>query len=402
MENRELTEDSRLLFLALIRAALCGGKAELPARADWACVIRLARQQHVLPMILDAAWQSDVPESLLAPVQDAGVRIVMMQARRTAAFLRLYRFLSAQNIFPRVLKGLVCRSLYPDPDKRPSSDEDLLIEPTAFSAVHEALLRYGLRCDCDDPSEELSKITYTSRDLRIELHLSPFPPESAAYGDLNALFEGLHERVGSLAVGEDMIYTLSPTDHLLYLICHAYKHFLHSGVGVRQVCDIALFADHYDAEIDWRHIRASCEQVRIARFTAAMFAIASRHLGFSMPAAFGDLLADESPMLTDMLSGGVYGTAEENRQHSATITLNAVTKQQGKTRTGLLSSVFLPLENMKRKYPYLKKYPWLLPTAWVQRVGQYLSRVENNVSPAESVRIGNERVALLREYGIID
>lgn len=35
---------------------------------------------------------------------------------------------------------------------------------------------------------------------------------------------------------------MNASDHLFYLICHALKHFYHSGFGIRQVCDILLFA----------------------------------------------------------------------------------------------------------------------------------------------------------------
>ena len=134
-----------------------------------------------------------------------------------------------------------------------------------------------------------------------------------------------------------------------------------------------------------------------------MFAIASRHLGFSMPAALEGVQTEESRLLQDVFSGGVYGGADENRQHSATITLNAAARQrQGKKGAGALSAVFLPRKSMENKYPYLKKHPWLLPAAWVQRAGRYLSRRGEKLDPVVSIRIGNERVALLREYGIID
>lgn len=36
---------------------------------------------------------------------------------------------------------------------------------------------------------------------------------------------------------------LAPTDHLLCLLCHAYKHFLYAGFGIRHVCDIGIFAE---------------------------------------------------------------------------------------------------------------------------------------------------------------
>ena len=86
-----------------------------------------------------------------------------------------------------------------------------------------------------------------------------------------------------------------------------------------------------------------------------------------------------------------------NRAHSAAITLDTVAKQrQGKMSIGPLASVFLPLKSM------VGKYPRLMPAAWMQRVGRYLTHSETRADPAASVRSGDKRVELLREYGIIE
>ena len=149
-----------------------------------------------------------------------------------------------------------------------------------------------------------------------------------------------------------------------------------------------------------------CRSIRIERFASALFRILDERLGFALPAAFSELPVDFSDLLEDMLSGGLYGVNDINRAHSSTITLDAVASQKkGKRSAGPLASVFLPLKSMERKFPYLKRRPWLLPAAWVQRVGLYLFSKRSGagqVDPTESVRIGNERVKLLKKYGIVD
>ena len=198
------------------------------------------------------------------------------------------------------------------------------------------------------------------------------------------------------------IATLSKTDHLLFMLCHIFKHFLYGGFGIRQVCDIGLFSSKYLSQIDWVYIRNSCEKVNIERFSAAVFRIAERYFGFTMPSEFKHLEVDESNLLEDILTGGLYGVNDINRAHSSTITLEAVAKQKkGKKSFALFAAIFLPLRSMEGKYPYLKNHTWLLPVAWCQRVFHYILRKDKNIDPLASVRIGNERVALLREYGLI-
>lgn len=393
------TEDSLLL---LLRAALHREKAELPGETDWMGLFRLAGRHHILPLILEAAWQSGAPKKDLEPVQYTSMRLMAAQTRRTAAFLNLYRELAGEGFCPVVLKGLICRLLYPEPDLRPSNDEDLMIGQEELPAVHERLLKLGLKCTTAQPFKDEYEIAYSSPDLHLELHLSPFLADSKVYGRWNDLFEGALSRTAEVCAEDVPVRTLSPTDHLLYLICHASKHFLHSGVGIRQICDIALFSEHYKEEIDWQHLREACGRIRIEGFAAAVYAVSSRRLGFDLPAVFSGMEIDEGPMLQDIFSGGIYGAVDENRAHSAVITLEAAAKQNpDRKKVRMPSSLFPPAVSMARKYPCLKKHPWLLPGAWIFRILHYLRHRGGGSDTAESLRIGRERVELLKKYGII-
>ena len=58
---------------------------------------------------------------------------------------------------------------------------------------------------------------------------------------------------------------------------------------------------------------------------------------------------------------------------------------------------------MKKGYPWLEKYPWLLPAAWGMRIVKYLGGNKKGKKDEPSgVEIGMSRVELLREYDIID
>ena len=68
---------------------------------------------------------------------------------------------------------------------------------------------------------------------------------------------------------------------------------------------------------------------------------------------------------------------------------------------GLISSLFPKKAALKGHYPSLKKYPFLLPAAWISRIFSYLTG-NQQVDPKKSIKIGKKRVDLLREYGIIE
>lgn len=387
-------------FLRVLSTAIRGEKMKPDdsIRANYPKLYRMASEHHVLPMMADCLY-----DETQKGVAMYARELAVSQAKRTADFLLLMQELEKQGLYPVVIKGIVCRSMYPAPELRHSEDEDLFIRPEEYEEYKRALEAYGLHPANDEVSYEVM-FSDEALGLFLELHTSLFPEDSDAYGDCNRFFEGAIDRAIELHVEDVTLRTLPPTDHLLFLICHAYKHFLHGGVGIRQLCDMGLMSEKYDSQIDWAYIRSSCEDLHIEVFTAGLFRICAKHLGFSMPQAFADIELDEHDLLEDILSGGLYGVNDIDRAHSSTMTIEAVTANKtGRHRKGALHSLFLPLDAMRGHFPYLKKHPWLLPVAWGQRIARYLLRksCSEPVSPARSLQIARGRIELLSEYKII-
>ena len=404
MENRHD------LFLRALRCALRGEKADMAlSREEWAALMELAQAHKVLPMILEAVHSCPGLQSLgeELPALKRKVRYqVMAQTQRTGEFLTLNRKLLDRGMKPLVVKGLICRELYPNPDQRPSGDEDVLVSPEQFGQCCEILRELGLESGPEQADAYEIPFRKPGSYLYIELHRQLFPPEAEAYGHWNRFFEGVFDRAAELELPGSRVLTMAPTDHLFYLICHAFKHFLHSGFGIRQVCDIVLFAEKYGGEVEWQRIFDNCEAIRAVKFAAAIFRIGEKHLGSTVPGMFRAVEVDEMPMLTDLLLGGLYGDTTLSRKHSSSITLDAMAaeKQGKRPRNGVMVSVFPSAEKLAGKYPYLKQHPWLLPLAWGQRIWRYSreTRTAADSSAAEALRIGTERVELMRLYDILD
>lgn len=291
---------------------------------------------------------------------------------------------------------------HPQTDHRISADDDLLIPDGEFMACHEQLLANGLATDT--PADELAsvdEVPYTKEGspLYIELHRRLFDSSEDAHDELNRFFADIQ------AAEIDGFLAMPPHEHLLYLILHAYKHFVRSGIGVRQFCDIGLWARAYHAEIDWQRLHEQCESVHAATFAAAAFRIARDYLGieFDLPAPW-DGSIDVEPLLHDTLCGGVYGSNDLTRLHSSTVTLNAVKSGRKGRKSTVLRTIFPEKAYLKSRYPYLKKRPYLLPVAWAQRLVHYASEKKSGTdsSASGSIKLAKERIELMKEYGIME
>jgi len=391
-------------FLHIARAAISG--SDLPIeKVDWPAVFALAGQQKLLPILFEAVRKMPAAgenAALFAVTKQQVIGQVLNQTVRSAEFADLYHKLRAAGLHPIVVKGQLCSRLYPQTDHRISADDDLLIPDGEFMACHEQLLTNGLTTDT--PADELAsadEVSYTKKGspLYIELHRHLFDSAEDSHDELNHFFADLNP------VETDGLLAMPPHEHLLYLLLHAYKHFVRSGIGLRQFCDIGLWARAYHAEIDWQRLHEQCGSVHAATFAAAAFHIAGDYLGieFDLPAPW-DGSIDVEPLLHDSLCGGVYGSNDLTRLHSSTVTLNAVKASRTGEKSSVLSTVFPKREYLERRYPYLKKRPYLLPVAWVQRIAHYASEKQSNPdnSASGSIKLGKERIELMKRYGIMD
>ena len=378
---------------------------------QWQELYHLASIHDVIPLFVHTVYSSESLKSypkLKAAMIARAKTVTIHQAQKSASFITLYQQMKENNLQPAVLKGILCRQLYPEPEQRPSSDEDLLIPPAQIMDYHQFLLSPGFSLVNPDADLETSdEISYENKNthLYIEVHKYLFPPDSSAFGDLNSLFD-LSEKTLSEPIYDVPVLTLSPTMHLLYMICHAYKHFLYSGIGIRQICDICMFTKAYGSEINWNRILSSSKAFRIDLFMKTILYICIKYLGLDrLKLPYNELLndpIDEEDLLNDILEGGLYGAADEDRLHSSNMTLEAVSAQKEKRKArSLIRSLFPDLSYMKQKYSYLKEASFLLPFAWIQRGFDYLSNSRKS-SPIKTVQIGQDRISILRKYGIID
>lgn len=147
-----------IIFLQTIKASLTGSYIEDAScfdelsSEDWRALIHMAEIHKLLPLFYEVAhvyMEKAEPELALA-LKRRNMQQVMLQTIKTADFLDMYKKLAKAGLRPLVVKGITCRNLYPKPDLRVSSDEDMLIDASIFEDCHKALCDIGLYCEDDE------------------------------------------------------------------------------------------------------------------------------------------------------------------------------------------------------------------------------------------------------------
>lgn len=365
-------------------------------------VLELSRLHNILPLVYSALYASYSGSDAVKRVKGFALRQFSSQSVRTERFLSLYHELSEQNIRAICVKGVILRSLYKNGECRVSTDEDLLIEDGQLDLFCAFMEKQGFVRKKRTETE--ASFVDKAASLIVEAGTAPFSVSGKPGKVLNSLFASPFDNAVPCSVYGREILTLSPQQNLLYLVCHAYKHFIHSGFGIRQVCDIAVFLERYIDETDLPRLRSDLSLLGAAPFFETLLDIAANDLGFESLLPFaGRGVLNRERLLDDILRGGVYGFGEPSRTHSASLTLSAVENQSN--RLSAFRAVFPKRETLAANHPALERFPVLYPYYAASRIMKYLCSVgakkEIVGTPSQSSAIARERLELMEQLGIV-
>ena len=211
-------EQSTLLML--VGSGLSGHPVSLPSldAASWEAIYSLAKM-HTVTGLLYRGLQLQ-PEGVTIP-EDVLMRLISRIGKVSNhgksmknLTVALTDYFSGKGLHPVVMKGMETATYYPDPDLRLYGDVDIYFAPEEFDkAAVVAEKRFGkLRKDPD------GSLHFKVDNIDIDLHRDYF---------------GLH-------VAEDKLPAIgSPEGIILMHSGHILHHAIASGIGLRQMCDLA-------------------------------------------------------------------------------------------------------------------------------------------------------------------
>lgn len=391
----------KYLLLSLLKDARYGVKSE-PQSCDYEGLYHLAQEHQVSALIYNQIYHfSDLSAELKARWSRDALTINAFQAMRSNRFVQLYQTLRNGGVNALVVKGLILRNLYPQPDNRQSNDEDVYIPMEQFQLATQILQDAGAVLLHEGKYE--NAFLDQSCGLSIELHGQLFDPDTKIFGQYQQLFEAAFQTPAEHRIDGVPVLSLSHDLHFLFLMTHLAKHFMFSGVGIRQILDIVMYAEAYREEIHWSEIYQQLAAQNLLTLTANVMEIGRIYFDMDRAVPVPDMETDCGTLLDDILDAGVFGASSQARLHSASLTLAAADGQEKVSGQLLWKRLFPPLSELRERasYSYLRKKPWLLPCVWVKRIGTYLSHRESNQQEQDTLELGAQRVELLKKYGII-
>lgn len=310
-----MSKEFQDIFLQLVRMGIgCEADPELMVSSpmsveDWQALEDLANEHGLLGVMLDGVEHSpreSRPEKR-AIIQSIGQLIQSEQqyAVQEHAAAEMGHLLHQHGIRTYVLKGAVVAECYPRPEHRKSVDmdcflvnEDKNLNADAWERGNRVIEEQGFKVRRDFYKNS----TISMLGLTVENHhyLTPFRGNERLRNlerFLQSRFAEIIENGYGNRFEGTCLYRPPIMLSSLFLIEHAYSHFLHEGLTWRMVLDWQMFSRRHRQELDWQELEARVDEFGFQKFYESF-----SHLGEYLLGEFrvSDLTLLDRRMLEDV------------------------------------------------------------------------------------------------------
>ena len=302
----------------LIRTALWKDKqlAQEIHDVDWDSVYALAKEQCVVGIVADAfplltEEQCDGDEKLrwLATV----IRIQQKNQLLNKLVVKLCELFRGMDLQPIVLKGQVFATTYPQPFHRQSGDIDIYFKQRSDcqKAVVWASEVDKKAAESEENKRERKHFSFHVNGCIVELHrlMCVFENERLQSRLQEIIDQELKEEPPFMVEIEGkIIEAVPPTLSVLHQILHISRHLLEAGIGLRQLCDLAMFLDKYAEQVDRQKLGGWLEELELMTAAEALGYILVRRLGLEADKLpFGTSERYAGFVLQEIFEGGNFG-----------------------------------------------------------------------------------------------
>ena len=400
-------------MLKLLKCNLRKEKADIIEGVDYKKIGTLAMQQQIMPLVfpfIEDAYNSGalkMEDEVLKNMSNRILASVAQGIRREEFLIPILDEIEKTGVKCILLKGVLLADLYPSPELRVSGDVDLYVDEKDEKTAITILKNYGFHVAKRMEGEYHSECQHNIVKS-LELHVSLYEDYCTDLWFDNITFDT--DKVERYTTQNGYTYnSLEKNEQLIFIILHLIKHFLSSGIGIRQIADIILYMEKYSDVLDFKKYSEIMKGLKFDYFMDCCMKIGVDYLGADQEKLFWINryeIRDEDceRILTDIENSGLFGHNDFKRRTFGVAYTNALKQEKGyagkKTNSGLLSKIFLDYNHIKNDYQYVNGKKWLLPVAWVHRVFRIAFCKKKEIS-AETANMQKEHIEFMRDMKIL-
>ena len=297
-------------FFALVANTLFNTEISIDKKVDFNEVFKEARLQAVNTLIFDVASPYlDKTSSLYNVWYTKTLRTYSRNYKIESAHSLVCKILEENNIEYSILKGCRSAHFYPDPCKRALGDVDFLVRKTDLEITCKVLEDNGF-VKYSHSDEHDFHIIYFKDKVCFELHYR-FNEEDGEESDnftneiiTNAFAIPVLDNTAEIKVCNDLY-------HAITSLLHMKRHMKTAGLGLRHLCDWAVFVNSFDNDEFIAKFKEPIENKGLFKYAQALSLVAHKYLGLPYKEWFGQMDDKSLNLLMDYIySNGNFGRKE--------------------------------------------------------------------------------------------
>ncbi|MCD8049614.1 MAG: nucleotidyltransferase family protein [Clostridia bacterium] len=363
-----MSETENILLQLAGRALFNAPTSFDPAAADWAALYQEAAAQALSLLIWDTLSDEErsfVPDDIKRLWEQYSFNCVVYNELLLCEQEQVIRLLEDASVPCVILKGSSSAANYPNPSLRVMGDIDLLVEPERQMEAVKLLQANGYGDVLDENHH--CHMTLSKEEITVEIHKEP---NGLLLNNNSESLRKIREYFSDAIDKRQFINNLpfpSDEEQAVILILHKLEHFMLSGLGLRQLCDWAVFVNNKLDDAMWAKLKPRLSEFGMLTFTEVMTQICIDYLRLPEANAPRAMQRDDetaAKVMEQILKEGNFGKKVDRYGERLFNDPNSSNR---------FTSFIKVLGNACREHwPLCEKYAVLMPAAPFVLLGRYM------------------------------
>ena len=388
-------------LLQITSAALFKKEYTINPDMDYVALLDEAERQGVYSLIYPLVSVA-VPPQKAAEYMENHYRHLILNIAVEDSHADVHKLMTDNDIEYVTLKGCTSAKYYLEPELRCMGDVDFLVHREDYDKTVELVKKLGFAPNKNDDESHHQAF---QKDLILwEAHHSLNGLPDGEIGELcREKLKNIFNTSEMYRKGEKQFLITDDYHHGMVMLFHLVEHITTTGVGLRHICDWAVFMNYLGEEKFREMFEKDLKEIGLWKFARIITALCVEYLGLSKM-KFAENIDKNllCRMIDDIIEGGNFGKKDKERYHSSMLSSD---KNDGDSSVG--KSFFKTL-NRRANYrmPITKKVPILLPIGWIYVGVNHLVMVKKgerpSMHPTKMLKKANARTELNRSYRLFE
>lgn len=337
---------------------------------DWEAVLNESIHQSVTAIALDGAKNAKLPQDISTKWLMYSASAIRNNYSINSYHAVLHKMMSENNIPYCVLKGSASAYYYPKPSLRGMGDVDFLVPRDCYKKAIEVFLNNGF---VTRGEKEDVHTVFRKEKMHFEMHFEPPGiPSNKVRKTIENYFETLIQESSLANIDGNTFINPGKFHHGLILLLHTCHHLMREGIGLRHLCDWAVFVNGFEPGEFSKLFEEKLKKIGMWNFACILTMTANKYLNLPLPQSVDTDFTKFDGLIDDIFISGNFGKKVTGRYIESLYisSKNTLGKTESKSKQFVSS-----INNIIfTKHKQIKKWKVLLPAFWLFYGGRYIVR----------------------------